>query len=165
MGLGVSGAVAQSQVPESPTQLSEDVRDALDEAFDEWRVPDSIRTDRSCRPPATVPASPFVTGDFDGDQLRDIALYVEANGATRLAVALNRMGWFQVFALDLPAGSSLPILEVQPRSTRYTDPTSAVEHHLSTDTPVVEHCGAGRTLYRWRGFRFDRLDLPVSPAS
>jgi hypothetical protein len=54
---------------------------------------------------------------------------------------------------------------VQPRGTRYTEPGSAVEQHLSTDTLVAERCGAGRSLYRWRGFRFDRLDLPVSPTN
>ncbi len=166
LSLGAAGAVARAQTPELQAGLPEAAREALDHQFDEWQMPDSSGVDRSCRLPASAAApAPFVTGDFDGDRLVDVALYVEADGATRLAVILARFPRHQLFLLDLPPGESLPILEVQPRSTRYTEPASAIENHLSTDTPVVERCGSGRSLFRWLGFRFDRLDLPVSPAS
>ena len=97
----------------------------------------------SCSTPASPP---FVTGDFNGDGLTDIAARVAAPDGTRLVHAIARVNTFVFYSIPLEGDLANGQLSMRKRGDKYV-PESGVADYFGADTPVVTPCGLPPTAF------------------
>ena len=160
----VWGAAGASVLPQSVPEtgkLDEKVRDALDDAFDDWGIA-AIEPSRAACVSGETPAA-IVRGDFNSDGRPDAALALAVEGTVHLVVVLERVDDSTVIDIETLGQSAADgYLRVEPRGSTYTD-ARGLEDYFSADTLAVHRCGQPATVYFWSGLDFRKQSLPGVP--
>jgi hypothetical protein len=118
---------------------------------DRWPRGQIAAATAPCVPSAT-PA--FVSGDFNGDGLTDIAARVSTPEGAHLVHAIARLGDFAFYAVPLDGDLATGQLGLRKRGEKYL-PESGVSDYLGADTPTVTPCGQQPTAFFSTGSGID----------
>jgi hypothetical protein len=158
---GAAGASALPQSEPEAGELDEEVRDALDAAYDDWGIA-AIEPSRAACLAGGTPAA-VARGDFNNDGRPDAALAITAQNTVRLVVVIERVDEGTVIEVDtLGQGVADGYLRVEPRGSPYAD-ARGFEDYFSSDTLAVHRCGQPPTIYLWSGLDFRKQPLPGVP--
>lgn len=147
---GGAGSVELPGVPGNT--ISRGALSALDAKWPDVELGTSI----SAVCPNSTGAPPVaVNGDFNGDGVEDLALWVTSRGTTRLVALIARLdGEYSASQVGDDAVATAGALEVAPRGSRYELTTLSLDFYFGTDTIVLRGCDQTTTAYLWTGESF-----------
>jgi hypothetical protein len=109
--------------------------------------------------PAQNAGAAFVSGDFDGDGIEDVAAPVKRDDGLHVVAGLQHTYDYAVVDVTDKPDESADRVTVRPRGTMYNVPDSGVDYYFGTDTLVLEPCGKAPTAYLWNGEAFEPQTL------
>jgi hypothetical protein len=158
--LALSPAFAHAQVttPPAPSavELSEDIREELDERYPGWTVKAGTGCDA-----ASAGGPLLLTSDFDNDRLPDYGVVItRADGAAQVLAILTRDK--NAIIHELGPWTDGARLQVLPPGRKFRPADSHVDDYFSAQTLAAGACGGATTAYLWTGKEFKATQLQVN---
>ena len=147
------GGAARVELPGVPgSTISRSAVRALDANWPDVVLGTSIS---AVCPNATGAPPVAVTGDFNGDGVEDVALWVTSRGTTRLVALIARLGGeYTATQIGDDAVATAGALEVAARGSSYELATLSLDFYFGTDTVILRACDQTKTAYFWMGDSF-----------
>jgi len=161
LGLAFGCASAAAPVIVPGTGEATITRGALRAIEARWRDVELGRPPASACAGTAETSAPLVRGDFNGDGLEDVALWIAAEGTPHLVAALAMLDG-RATVVEVGDGATLDgvaALEIGPRGTAYRTSSLTIDFFYGADTVVTRACDGSRTAWFWTGGSFGRQSL------